>query len=150
MSAIYVPVSVLWGRITARAEYNEDGCLIWPGAVNSRGYGSICAGKRSVSVQTHHIAVLASGRAIPDGMTVDHMCHDSYLCLGGVKCQHRRCVDPNHLEVVTREANSARQWEREVCRKGHALSVRPNGKRRCKTCAADYAAIQRETRKAAS
>lgn len=150
MSALYLPVEVLWGRIVARIEKTESGCWVWPGATVSTGYGCIGSGKRSKSVLTHHVAAMASGREIPDGMTVDHMCHDSYECRGGRSCEHRRCVNPDHLDVVTREANASRQWDRTTCRKGHELTTRRDGVRRCKTCAGDYRTRKRDERREAA
>lgn len=50
--------------------------------------------------------------AIPDGYTVDHLCHnDDLLCVGG-RCPHRRCVEPSHLEAVTSAENNRRRRQR--------------------------------------
>jgi hypothetical protein len=40
---------------------------------------------------------------------LDHLCHNADLqCPGGRGCPHRRCVRPDHLEVVTRQVNVRR------------------------------------------
>lgn len=146
---LYAPAGDLWERVLARVEKQPSGCWTWQGAVNSRGYGQICSGKRSRSVLTHRLAVIVRDGALDDDMTVDHTCHDSYEC-SDTPCPHRRCVNPDHLAVVTRVANLARQWDRDTCRKGHQLSTRANGSRRCRTCANEYAAAWRAARALAS
>lgn len=51
-------------------------------------------------------------RPIPEGLTLDHLCHEGAarlgLCPGGNGCPHRGCVDPRHLELVTRAENTSR------------------------------------------
>ena len=81
---------------------------------------------------------------IPSGMQIDHKCHtEDTSCPGGDECEHRRCVNPAHLEPVTASENTIRQrhYERSVthCPKGHRyeddnLIVRADGKRRCRIC----------------
>jgi hypothetical protein len=48
---------------------------------------------------------------IPKGMVIDHVCHNIALakgeCLGGETCQHRRCVNPSHLNLTTDRENVA-------------------------------------------
>jgi hypothetical protein len=35
---------------------------------------------------------------VPAGMVLDHLCHTLATdCIGGPRCQHRRCVNPAHL-----------------------------------------------------
>lgn len=109
-AAIYAPAEHIWQRVLERVEISADGCWVWTGTVNSRGYGCIGSGKRSRTVTTHRVAVLARDGSIPEGMTVDHICHDSLLCQLGDQCQHRRCVNPDHLAVVTNAANVGRRW----------------------------------------
>lgn len=47
---------------------------------------------------------------IPGGMTLDHLCHtDTSACAGGRLCEHRRCVNPRHMEVVSRGDNARRR-----------------------------------------
>lgn len=78
---------------------HANGCHVWTAAVNSKGYPSFGPGGRSVSVSAHRWAVEnLGGRVIPTGMTVDHL------------CRNPRCVNPVHLEIVTREENNRRFW----------------------------------------
>lgn len=151
MSAIYADARTLMARMLRRTVRAESGCWIFTGATISTGYGSVGAGAKGKSVLTHRLVVLARDGGIPDGMTVDHTCHDSYTCgKTGRGCQHRRCVNPAHLAVVTAAVNTQRQYERGTCRKGHELSVRANGARRCRVCAAEYALKWRAERQAAA
>lgn len=139
MSTLYAPVDTLWSRVIARIERTSAGCWLWQGALNSQGYGCICSGRRSKSALVHHIAIAADGRPVPDGLTVDHQCHNGdRSCPGGTICQHRRCVNPAHLAIVTVGDNQRARFADGLCSKGHALSTRKDGKRFCRTCATDY------------
>ena len=68
------------------------------------------SGRRSKNITGHRLAVIARDGSIPDGMTVDHICHNSAVCTDGDVCIHRRCVNPSHLEVTTPQANTGRRW----------------------------------------
>lgn len=123
-----------------------DGHLIWQGAPNESGYGTITIledGKRA-NRYVHRVAYEHWVGPIPDGWEVDH------------KCRIRLCIQPSCLEAVTREVNVARataarresghsivvhQPRLEVCRQGlHKLTpdnvLLENGgrTRRCKSC----------------
>lgn len=81
---------------------------------------------------------------VPDGLQVDHACHTAdTTCPGGERCIHRRCVRPEHLELVTPSENTMRQRHanrlKDTCPQGHPLAgdnlvVWSDGKRRCRTC----------------
>jgi len=64
------------------------------GPTNSKGYG-LCSGL--LDPQAHRAAYKALVGPIPDGLTVDHL------------CGFNSCVNPEHLELVTRVENSRRQ-----------------------------------------
>lgn len=137
MSTLYAPAGVLYDRILKRVTVTPDGCWLFQGAAISTGYGCVGSGRRGKNALAHHVAVLATGRAIPPGMTVDHLCHDSRECRLGRACPHRRCVRPEHLAVVTNGDNSARRWESGLCDKGHPLTQRTR-QRYCRTCHLAY------------
>lgn len=113
----------------------NSGCMLWLGAINQFGYGRVgIKGRRTVA----HRAVyeMACG-PVPDGLDLDHLCR--------VRC----CVNPAHLEPVTRQVNAARgicgkvtaarQRSKTHCPHGHAyggenLFITNEGHRECRTC----------------
>ena len=80
-------------------EIQDDGCWIWTRKVRSDGYGVKSTGK-ATSIRAHRWTYEAYIGPIPEGLELDHLCNV------------RACVNPEHLEPVTREVNMARQWER--------------------------------------
>jgi hypothetical protein len=113
-----LPVPVTNPIIVARFESRIDrsphpqGCWTWTGATSSVGYGLIRVGQRVITA--HRFAnALWNGQA-PERLTVDHQCHNlDASCLGGKLCQHRRCVNPNHLNAVTSGENTRRATARK-------------------------------------
>ena len=153
MTTIYADPLTLWARLLRRVERTHDGCWTFTGATNSRGYGIVCSGRKGKSILTHRLAVIVRDGSIPDGMTVDHQCHDSQTCRLDADCPHRRCVNPAHLAVMTSADNAARKWESGLCAKGHKLTRRTTGARRqreCLVCKTEYMARYYEARQAAS
>lgn len=145
--------------ILLRSEVNDNGCLIWTGRVFDNGYGRVEQGKR----RTHRVMWAFVNGPIPDGLVIDHECHNQDLsCPGGKKCWHRRCCNPSHLVPRTHAENirAARRGPRPTaprakptarrarrprvitpthCRNGHEYvpeNVRmwKDGTRRCVTC----------------
>lgn len=143
MTTVYADPVDLFARMLRRVVRTESGCWYFTGTTNSRGYSCVAAGKRGRSILGHRLAVIARDGFIPDGMTVDHQCHDSGSCRADADCPHRRCVNPSHLEVMTGADNLRRIWESGNCRKGHPLTMRADSKRECKTCKAAYFAAKR-------
>lgn len=74
---------------------NKAGCWIWTASRDKDDYGQVAVGMGKGRIKrAHRIAYeLYTGESIPDGMELDHTCHI------------RRCVNPDHLEVVTRQEN---------------------------------------------
>ena len=129
---------MLVARMLRRTVRDEDGCWIFTGSVTSAGYGQVGSGKGALPILTHRLMVIARDGSIPEGMTVDHTCHRSHECRDGDRCKHRRCVNPQHLAVVTQQQNIARQWEAGLCRKGHKFRESGAKQRRCPTCSREY------------
>jgi hypothetical protein len=72
----------------------ETGCWLWQKAKTSQGYGNVrFQGKNYVA---HVLAYLLAHGPKPEGLDLDHI------------CRNRNCVNPDHLEPVTRQENLAR------------------------------------------
>ena len=134
---------------------DENGCWLWAGPTNGDGYARISVG--GVRCRAHrHFFTVAVG-PIPEGMVIDHACHNEATdCPGGASCLHRRCVNPAHLQAVTSGANvmnsgltiSGRNSSKTHCARGHAFEkdgyVNPStGHRQCRICATESAAQNR-------
>lgn len=109
---------------------DEQSCWPWRLSLGSHGYGNAWDG-RTVTV-AHRLAWILANGAIPDGLTVDHVCHN------------RRCCNPSHLRLLSNVENATDQGQRQkmYCPAGHEyaganLYVDPEGHRRCRQCARD-------------
>jgi hypothetical protein len=109
-------------------------CWLWCAEINHRnGYGRYRI-STSRSQLAHRFAYELLVGPIPDGLDLDHL------------CRVRACVNPAHLEPVTRRENllrgntiPARFAERTHCNDGHPLSgenlrITSSGHRACATC----------------
>jgi len=142
-SAPFAP-SVLarfWSKVNKNA---LGGCWLWTPPVNRWGYGQFTAKSR---FQAHQFAYLITHGALPEGLEIDHTCHNQDAqCAGGVTCLHRRCVNPDHLEAVTHRKNmlrgktiTAQAASQTHCSQGHPFDLvntrmEPGGRRRCRKC----------------
>lgn len=90
----------------------ENGCMEWTGYLCS-GYPYMRV--HGIMVGAHRVAwVLHHNREIPDGYEVDHL------------CRNQICVNPEHLEPVTR---------RENLRRRHGYAPTPDGgDKECHRC----------------
>ncbi|MEV5629135.1 HNH endonuclease signature motif containing protein [Micromonospora tulbaghiae] len=125
-----------------------DACWMWRGHRSADNYGVFGRGGN----RAHRIAYELMVRPIPEGLNIDHLCHNvDTACPGGASCQHRLCVNPAHLEAVTQRDNLLRSQHtgpnrnaaKTHCPQGHPYSPentysRPTAKgyarRECKTC----------------
>ncbi|MFJ5644115.1 HNH endonuclease signature motif containing protein [Streptomyces sp. NPDC093223] len=120
--ANYNPKSYLFGSTVA----GPDGCVIFTGPSRGRGYGAL-QGADGRRVSAHRLAYELMVGPIPDGMDIDHQCHNrSLTCEGGPMCRHRRCVNPFHLEPATPKENTRRAAARPASRVGRYRSDRGN------------------------
>lgn len=122
-------------RFWAKVDKNHiTGCWVWVGHKRD-GYGVFSYGGRGgVRINAHRYAYQEIIGEIPNGLVLDHL------------CRQRDCVNPDHLEPVTRKENvlrgfslSAMQSRQKNCNRGHPLSgdnlyITPRGKRQCRSC----------------
>jgi hypothetical protein len=112
------------------------GCFVWTGAVDKLGYGRI--GMQGKSKLAHRISYQHFVGEIPQGLELDHL------------CRNPSCINPNHLEAVTRKVNTDRGLCAEThkkryaamthCKHGHEFTFEntyfhpTHNRRQCKTC----------------
>lgn len=129
----------------------NTGCWLWGGANDGReGYGNLRDDEGRL-VKAHRISHQLFKGEIPIGHEIDHRC--KFPC----------CVNPDHIEAVTRQenmrraskiglkfggiANGRRQQAKTHCPQGHSYLenayVNASGWRRCKVCRASKAAAYR-------
>lgn len=77
-----------WRKVDKSA---ANGCWVWSGSRDGGGYGMVRIGGRLL--KTHRLVLQLRGLVIPDGMVVDHRCHNT------------SCLNPDHLSVVTQRQN---------------------------------------------
>lgn len=96
------------------------GCWRRTAGVHRNGYTNISG------EVAHRFAYLTYVGPIPEGHEIHHLC--------GVRC----CVNPEHLEALTRAEHLAKHFAEARCRNGHLLAEtgikNGGGKRRCGVC----------------
>lgn len=104
----------------------EAGCWQWAGAMWRNGYGK--PGRPVHGTRLAHRAFYTEHRGpIPEGMDLDHL------------CRNRACVNPAHLEPVSRAVNLDRGLDaRLTCRSGRHDITEPGaliaGTKQCVRC----------------
>jgi len=114
---------------------DDNGCWPWSGQQNRQGYG--VAVLRGRKMTAHRVAWLRSGHSIEVELTLDHL------------CRNKLCINPGHLEPVTRKENVLRgdtlpaaNLRKTVCANGHPYSPentihKGDGSRVCRICKSD-------------
>lgn len=130
--------SRFWRRVD-----KTDTCWLWNGSRRKKDYGVFNYPGGGMAYRYSY--ELHNG-PIPDGMTIDHICFNP------------PCVNPAHLQLLTREQNARRQQSKDWthCKRGHeytpentvpTVNIRPDGSpcftRRCRIC---YRATRRAYR----
>lgn len=115
----------------------NSGCWLWLGKITTpHRYGvlSLTTNGKIRELKAHQVAYQIYVGAIPGGLELDH------------KCRVRCCVNPDHLEPVTRRENIRRGASRVAdnmrkthCPQGHVYShentyLDPKGGRKCREC----------------
>lgn len=124
-------------KLLAKIQKTPD-CWVWTGHVHKGdGYGRVYTGRKGWDEMAHRVVYeTLTGESIPDYMTVDHL------------CLNKRCVNPAHLEIVTRAENTRRarlgMYRSDYCRRGHILED-VNWKDQRRACRVCHRAANRKT-----
>lgn len=132
----------LKARIMAKVRVAESGCWEWTAFLSDGGYGKIFVNKKGPR-PAHRVLYEIVNGPVATGLDLDHL------------CRNRRCVNPAHLEPVTRKENllrsplgigkiggavtAAKIRARTHCPSGHEYSetnteARYGKWRRCREC----------------
>lgn len=124
-----------WARVDASGD-----CWEWTGNRYGSGYGRFSMGLATGSNLAHRVIWQELVGPLDAHLEIDHRCFNT------------GCVNPDHLEPVTKEENTRRRrgspWRcktfRTHCPQGHPYDadntrVRANGTRNCKECERDRA-----------
>lgn len=126
--------------------FHPHGCWEWIGTLDSAGYGTASASK-TARVRAHRLIYSVFRGPIPEGLDLDHL------------CRNRCCVNPAHLEPVTRRENlcrgvgvTMRAHLAGTCIRGHAMTpdntyVSPKGQRHCQKCRRMREQVQAQKRR---
>jgi len=118
----------IFDRFVSGINVVDSGCWEWT-HTRRHGYGRVSLEGRTQAA--HRVAYEWFVGPIPEGLDLDHL------------CRNPPCVNPEHLEPVTREENLRRQGAVAlavtVCPQGHELTDENtywyrSKHRRCKTC----------------
>lgn len=113
-------------RMARHYTVDPSGCWLWTSKLDWTGYGRVQW--RGKGHRAHRVMYQLLRGPIPEGLEPDHL------------CRVKRCVNPDHLELVTHAENLRRHYAPLVaaCPHGHvydeANTFMDHGKRRCREC----------------
>ncbi len=118
-----------WQRVLPEP---NSGCWLWTGSISPNGY-AVFWYRNKKNWTGHRYAYTSFKGPVPTGLDLDH------------KCRVRRCVNPDHLEPVTRLENLIRgdtkigRSKRPHCPHGHEWNekttrINRDGSRHCREC----------------
>lgn len=128
----------LWDRFWTKVRVYRDGgrCWTWRRPDPTTGYGRILVDGKTVGA--HRLVYEMLIEPLPPGKQIDHL------------CRNRRCVNPNHMEVVTQAVNiqrgmsGAHNARKTSCPQGHRYTPENTflnyvtGSRQCRECRRQY------------
>jgi hypothetical protein len=128
----------------------DDVCWPWMAGKTGSGYGSFSVwdrdNKRYIVYVAHRVLYELTIGPIPDGLFLDHQCHNADKTCIGKWCEHRACVNPAHVEPVTQRENLHNSGRTSFdqhramthCIHGHEFNesntYQWRGQRYCRTC----------------
>lgn len=103
---------------------SPDKCWPWVGAKSPSGYGHF--GEHGKTVTAHRRIYEICRGPIPEGFDIHH------------RCEVRHCVNPNHLEPLSRSDHNRTKFG-TACPRGHEFDTAntwldKHGKRHCHAC----------------
>ena len=137
-------------RFLKQLKPSPTGCIEWQGFLVN-GYGRIHRQGRQMPV--HRFAYEQANGKIPPQYPLDHLCRNT------------RCVNPDHLEIVSHRVNilrgtspSARNYQKTHCANSHPYSIENTWYQRdkrstalsrvCRTCKCEHARQYRKRKQA--
>lgn len=145
------PADRFWSKVNKNGPIHPTlgtPCWIWTASLNN-GYGifSVQRSRGWAPMRAHRWAYEAMVGPIPEGLTLDHL------------CRNHPCVNPQHLEPVTRGENVLRgegiaaiNAKRTHCKRGHPFNAANTYLvkfgRCCRVCQKEYQQRLRDQRKA--
>ena len=89
-----------WTDVTIKRFFSKvrktNNCWVWTGSTKSYGYGRFSINKQKI--YAHRFSYMIKFGHVPDHMVIHH------------KCNRKECVNPKHLEVVTKAENTRIHW----------------------------------------
>lgn len=132
-------------RLLSRVDQSggPNACWPWLGSMHLNGYAQVTTPEHASYLGHRAMYELLIG-PIPEGLDLDHL------------CRNRACVNPTHLEPVTRQVNllrgigiPAQQVKKTHCPAGHPYDAENTamdaGHRLCRTCGRERARVKRGT-----